>query len=183
MLHTADDVFVSASLDLWVCRRDIHPDRTHTSTDSCLCDVNHELLPPRNSLGQADDYIKRMDSPSVTMSAKCPVRSLTPARFVIIPIHIFSLYCTFITLGLTHSESVAFVTVLKSSPVSFSFLKNPTNSSVTLLRFSKAHLSRPRIIILSHSIIHRTSVAGYYAFVCSALQYRSNCTSMKDKIH
>lgn len=46
---------------------------------------NHKLPPRRKGPGQADDYIKRTGSPSVTTGAKRPVPSLTPARFVIVP--------------------------------------------------------------------------------------------------
>lgn len=68
------------------------PACTHTCKDLCPRCINHKLLPQRKGPGQTDDYIKRMGLPSVTISAKCPVLTLTPARFVILPIHALSLF-------------------------------------------------------------------------------------------
>lgn len=81
---------------------------THNSKDLCPRGVNHKLLPPIKSPGQADDYIKRTGSPTVTISAKCLVLSLTPAPFVIIPIFPFPLsYCLHVHHPLSHSLKVS----------------------------------------------------------------------------
>ncbi len=105
--------------------------------ESSLC--KPQAPAPEKCLGQADDYIKWTGLPSVTICAKCPVLSLTPARFVIIPIHALSLFLlsahSSLSVSLTQSQSI-------SLPYWHSlscFVSYATDSSVTLrlFRFSK----------------------------------------------